>query len=302
MRAFANQRRERWVGAVASVPVVLALDGDRRKGERKAGRGEQRLERKIGVAEKTGGSTAHGGRGDEEPRCLLAAQRREVDMRLEHCAKLALRLRTRRAGRGRGEVAGVHEARPGHGGRGPARHRLHDRQHRRGPSRCPVDVLPERPERLLGPAAPAGDEPRGRHGGVHCPRARTRERGDGEARLFQQPIEHAPSEGAMRTAALQGDIEMDRVVAGHIARPISGGKPRRAPDHTLPPPLLPITLACPAGAATSRGGITPLSRRIVEVSRSGSRGGSHGRRDGLAAKRAVDGPLPAEDGTWRPPW
>jgi hypothetical protein len=54
------------------------------------------------------------------------------------------------------------------------------------------------------------------HRGIHRPCRRAGNRLDLEPRLLQQPIEHAPSEGAMRSTALKGEINRDGAPLSHV--------------------------------------------------------------------------------------
>ena len=56
------------------------------------------------------------------------------------------------------------------------------------------------------------------HCGVHGARRRAGDGLDLQPRLLEQPVEHAPGEGAMRAAALQGEVDQQRVLTGILGQ------------------------------------------------------------------------------------
>ena len=59
------------------------------------------------------------------------------------------------------------------------------------------------------------------HCGVHGAGRGPRDGLDGEGRLLEQPVEHAPGEGAMRAAALKGEVDALGVGHGRRLRGVS---------------------------------------------------------------------------------
>jgi hypothetical protein len=84
------------------------------------------------------------------------------------------------------------------------------------------DPSPERVESLPRALAPPDRQSVGENHGVHRPGARRADAFDGEALFLEQTVEGAPSEGAVRAAALKGEIDgLDPVRGG------AGGEPVR---------------------------------------------------------------------------
>ena len=83
----------------------------------------------------------------------------------------------------------------------------------RAEGRGMADPPPEIGERLLRAALAAFGQAVGKHGGVHGAGAGRDHALEGQIVLVEQPVEHAPGEGAVRAAALQSEV--DRPLAAH---------------------------------------------------------------------------------------
>ena len=217
--ALAHQRRDGRVAGVAAVPVGLAVDLDRLEHRRQAGRGEQHVRRDFLVAEHPSAPGVHVGRGDEELDRRLG-EMREIDALLEDLADRIKADRVEVVGRDDPRHQVHHEI----GGRCVERPAVHQPVERRALERAELrrfrDAAPigvERRPRALGAAL---HEAADQHGGVHRAGGRAGDRLDLQPRLFEQPVEHAPGERAMRAAALQREVDEDRV-ASRLAPPTS---------------------------------------------------------------------------------
>src|ERR1700730_6142732 len=94
-----------------------------------------------------------------------------------------------------------------------ARRARHRRWCEAGIAREAAHVLPVVRERLSRFGSAAAPQPIGQNAGVHRAGARSADTNDLESWLLQQPVEHAPSERAVRAATLQGDGKApDRVI------------------------------------------------------------------------------------------
>ena len=112
-------------------------------------------------------------------------------------------------------------------GRHQARHQIHRDIHRRRIERpAPEqhverpaleraetggvrDAPPESPKRLTRAGRPAQLMAVDQHRGVHRAGGGAGNAVDRQPRLLQQPVEHAPGEGAVRPASLQGEIDQN---------------------------------------------------------------------------------------------
>ncbi|KPH59607.1 hypothetical protein ADT71_22810 [Novosphingobium sp. ST904] len=83
VRAFPHERDERRVGAVATVPVILALDRHRRKIQRQTCGSEQGVRRQLLIAEDPHRAALGMGCRNEDPRSLFLRYRSEIDMILD---------------------------------------------------------------------------------------------------------------------------------------------------------------------------------------------------------------------------
>ena len=215
--AFAHQRRQRRIAGIAAVPVRFAVDLDRMEHGRQAGRGKQDVGGDLLVAEDVAAAGAHIGRGDEQlDRC--AGQPLEIDALVEDG--------TQRVEAERIEIIGRHHA--GHqvhgeiGGRRVERPAAHQAVERRALQRAerrslrhPPPIGIERGPRAFGAAL----RPSVRHQGcIHRARRRAGDRLDPQPRLLDQPIEHAPGERAVGTAALQGEVHQNRFARASVHR------------------------------------------------------------------------------------
>ncbi len=73
------------------------------------------------------------------------------------------------------------------------------------------NLFPEALERFARAVASAGSQAVDHHGRVHGARRGARDAVVLEPWLFEQPVEHAPREGAVRTTALQSEVHPDRI-------------------------------------------------------------------------------------------
>ena len=78
-RAFGDERQQRRVAEVAAVPVGLAVDLDRPKQQRQAGRRHHRVGRQLGLPEFLQPTGAHVGGGDEQTHLVAGAHPFEID-------------------------------------------------------------------------------------------------------------------------------------------------------------------------------------------------------------------------------
>ena len=215
--ALANERGQRRIAGIAAVPIGLAVDLDRLKHGRQAGRSEQDVRRHGVVLEHFASAGAHIGRGDEQ-----VDRRLRQDLEIDQLGKnLAQGILAHRI-----EVVGRHQA----------RHEIHRDIDRRRIERPAAEDHVERPalERAeaggVGDPPPEGLERLARAGGpallmavdqhrrVHRPRRRAGDAVDLEPGLFQKAIENAPGEGAMRAAALQRHIDEDGRARDRLGR------------------------------------------------------------------------------------
>ena len=104
----------------------------------------------------------------------------------------------------------------------PVERRGLQRAHGRGMA----DPPPEAGERLLRALAPAFGQAVGQHHGVHGPGAGGRHALERDPLVLEQPVEHAPGEGAVGAAALQREV--DRLDRGVVGRGLRGRAPPAA--------------------------------------------------------------------------
>ena len=206
--ALADERGQRRIAGIAAVPIGLAVDLDRLEHRRQTGRGEQDVGRHGVVLEHLAASGAHIGRGDEE-----MDRRLRQDLEIDQLGKdLAQRILAHRI-----DVIGRHQA----------RHEIHRDIHGRRIERpAPEqhverpalerteaggvrDAAPERPKRLTRAGSPAQLMAIDQHRGVHRAGGGAGDAVDRKPRLLEQTVEHAPGEGAVRPAALEGEIDQD---------------------------------------------------------------------------------------------
>jgi hypothetical protein len=212
--AVVDQREDRGIAHVAAVPVVLALDLDRVEHERQAGRGERAIDGHLVPGEDLDLAGAHVGRAQEELERPLAHPL-EIDRGGDDVAQ-------------RVEVERIELI-----GRKHLRHQVHDeegrRQRERVIARQPLDrqrlqrteacrlgdACPERGERLARRVAAAARQTAGEHHGIHRAGRSGADALEGDALVLEEAIEHAPGEGAMRTTALEGEVDRFH---RHVAR------------------------------------------------------------------------------------
>ena len=206
---------ERRIAGIAAVPIGLAVDLDRLEHGRQAGRGEQDVGRHLVVLEHLAAAGANIGGGDEEMDRRLR-QQLEIDQLGENLAQRILAHRI--------EVVGRHQA----------RHQIHRDIDRRGIERPAAeqhverpaleraepggvrDAPPERLERLARAGGPALLMAVDQHRRVHRAGRRAGNAVDLEPGLFEQAVEHAPGERAMRAAALQREIDQDGIARDRL--------------------------------------------------------------------------------------
>jgi hypothetical protein len=197
---------QRRVAAVAAVPVFLAVDlhGGVELGQ--AGRGHDGVRGDIGPGEDAGAAAAHVGGGDMN-RDIAGAHGVEVDAILEDVAQRVQLERVGLVGRKepaqalRPEIAGrvVEREAPAQ----PVERRLLDRREPGGVA----GRAPEVRQRLAGLARTAAAMAVRKDDRVHRAGAGAADLGDDEARVLEQPVEHAPGQRAVGAAALQREID-----------------------------------------------------------------------------------------------
>ena len=84
--AVVDERKQRRVAGVATVPIRLAVDLHRLKDERQAGRGQQRVQAQFGAGEHPRLPGVHAGGGDEQ-RDLAVLHRLDHHMACQHIAQ-----------------------------------------------------------------------------------------------------------------------------------------------------------------------------------------------------------------------
>ncbi len=232
--AIVDQGEHRRVAHIAAIPVMLAIDLDRLEQEGEATRGKDMRGMDLATLEDLHLAGAHIGGGEEElDRAFFPAQRREIDALLQHLLQRIVVERVEFIGREQpGHEVGHDKSRreaqrmaPQHAVE-PAR--LQRRLHRRD-----ADALPEPGERRLGAVAAPDRIAGGEDRRIHRAGAGRGNPLDVDPLLLEQAIEHAPGEGAMGPAALQGEI--DRLGIGlHCPTARCGTNfPRRSLLHQL---------------------------------------------------------------------
>ena len=214
-RAVVEQRKDRRVGAVAAIPVGLAVDHHGAVDVGQAGRGEQRVDRQFMVVEDAQLARVGVGRRDEQLDRAVLAQTLEIDLRRDDVAQGVEVERVQLLGR---EILG------------PLQHQLErGRDGRRlaagiggavGEGRAFGNGGPEIRQRFAGAVASAAHQPLRQADGVHRPGAGAADTLEAELAVFEQRVEYAPGEGAVRAAALQGKIDrgMERTGERHENR------------------------------------------------------------------------------------
>ena len=221
LHAAAHEREQRRVRAVAAVPVRLAVDHDGLLQRRQAGRREQRIDAQAGGVEQAQAPAVRVGRRDEQPQRAGPAQALEVDLLGEH---LAQRVQAERVELVRREqLRPVHEQACRRHQTGPPR--VADREQVEG--HALADRRPEAFERGTRAVGPTVQQALGERDRVHRTGAGAADRRDGQAVSFEQVVEHAPGEGAVRTAALQREAE-GRAGIQQGAGPVHVATPRLA--------------------------------------------------------------------------
>jgi hypothetical protein len=127
-----------------------------------------------------------------------------------------------------------------------------------GGGKGPVEAgpAPERFERAPRPVDPAPEPALHHHDGVHGAGARTGDRFDAEAPVFEEGVEHAPREGAVGPAALQG--QRHRLLgarpgeAGGLARLASSATSHRAVPLEVPVMNDALDIEAPEGRETKK--------------------------------------------------
>ena len=199
--AHLQQRADGGVGRVAAVPIGLAVDLGRLKQLRQAGRGHHGRRREPLATEDLGAAGFDVGGGDEHARRLQLLQPLEIDFALD---QLAQRVDVERVGLV-GRKTRQRTRQRAHHQLGQARRafaggaQFHDLVPHAGQAgaRAFVRVLLVR--HGLRPAV------RQRHG-IDGAGAGAADAGEVEAPVLQQRVQHAPGEGAVRAAALQGQV------------------------------------------------------------------------------------------------
>ena len=207
-----DQREDRRIAHIAAIPIGLAIDLDGLEQERQAGRGHDGVDRQFVVGEHLDLAGAHIGGADVDlQRAARHADRIEVDRLLENALQ---RIEVERI-----ELIGRQQPRDHvehHEGRrilqrARAGQLVEQARLQRAEGRGMADAPPEIGERLLRAALAAFGQAVGQHGGVHGAGAGRDDALEGQIVLLEQPVEHAPGEGAMRAAALQREVDASAV-------------------------------------------------------------------------------------------
>src|SRR5271157_4697780 len=83
---------------------------------------------------------------------------------------------------------------------------IHRTRLKRAQSRGVADAPPKCGKRLAGSLSAADGQPVGEDRSIHRPRAGRANSLESQGLLFQKAVKHTPGEGAMRAAALKGQI------------------------------------------------------------------------------------------------
>ena len=218
-RRRAQERQHRRVAAVAAVPIGHAVDLHRLEQQRQAGRRHHDFRRHLGAREHALLAAVDVGGGNEQLAPRVAAHQREIDEALDQALERIdverIEIVGRPVARQRAEPR-HRRALPRHEREQPLdRFALQLRQRAAEARRAPEigEPLP----RLLRPAA---REPVGEHHRVHGAGGGAGDAVDGDPPVGQQLVEHAPGEGAMRPAALEGEVDgFGRLRESQPARP-----------------------------------------------------------------------------------
>src|SRR5262249_14518518 len=97
---------------------------------------------------------------------------------------------------------------------------------------CLTDTLPIVGERLARAITTANRQPVCKGRGIHRAGAGRTQSLEGQSLFIQQPIEHTPSEGAMRSTSLKRKVDLPDMVGGWL-KPVPG-VPLRARIHGSP--------------------------------------------------------------------
>ena len=211
-RGVADQGQQAGVARVAAVPVGLAVDLHGLEQQGQAGRGQHHVGGELGLPEDAQLAGADLGGGDEQVGAVAVAHALEIHGVFQDGAQGVEVERVELVGRelgahdlaellqGRGPglqpgVVGAQQAGPGPGGELVK-------------GRALGHTLPETAQ--VGPGAFAATlhQAGGQGHGVHGAGAGAADAGDLQRFVFQQAIEHAPGEGAVRSTALQGEVEL----------------------------------------------------------------------------------------------
>jgi hypothetical protein len=208
--ALADEWGQRRIARIAAVPIGLAVDLDRLEHRRQTGGGEQDVGRHGVVLEHFAASRANIGRRDKE-----MDRRFRQDLEIDHLGKdLAQGILAHGI-----DVVGRHQARHEihrdiHGRRierpAPEQH-VERAALERAETGGVRDPPPERAKRVTRAGSPAQLMAVDQHRGVHCARRGAGDAVDRKPGLLQQAVEHAPGEGAVRPASLQGKIDQQRL-------------------------------------------------------------------------------------------
>jgi hypothetical protein len=187
--AVVDQRIQRRVRGKPAVPVRRAVDRDRVVQRRQAGRREQRFERQFVGVEDAQRAGFDARRRDEQADRLAVAHALEVDRFRQ---QLAQRVQVERIPLRR---------------RQPARHLRQRLQRVVGRAEQGVigQLLPEVAQRFARVRGVALRQPVREQRRVDGAGTGAAGRFNAQAALFEQAVEHAPGERAMRSAALQGE-------------------------------------------------------------------------------------------------
>ena len=195
------QRVERRVAEIAAVPIGHPVDFHGLEHRRQAGRGHQVIDGQALALEHRELAGPDIGRRDEQARGLGLAQALEIDLLGERLAQRVDVERVRHVGAGREHLGPEF----GHRIALPQVEQPADEVALRRPEiAVEADLAPEPLQPLPSAVRPALQPAVDHHDAVHRSGACPGHRLEGQAPVLDQRVEHAPGEGPVRAAALQG--------------------------------------------------------------------------------------------------
>ncbi len=214
---FGNQREEWRIGGEAAVPVGDTVDLHGVVHEGQAGRGEDGIDGDRRLAEDPGAAGLDIGGADEELGGGAAVDGVEVEHLADDAAQRVDVERVGLVGRGQPREALEPAVARGLVERPVAGHAVPGGRAQRIEGAGLADAGPEVAQEPARGLPAAGIQARHEGRGVHRPGAGAADTDDLEVLFLQQAVEHAPGEGAVGAAALQGEVDPDPGSAAHGA-------------------------------------------------------------------------------------